>query len=113
MDDILSEEMGFCAIQLKGQGNDDWEGVKRYIAYQLVISDYYPLTCTPFIRVQVGIVNYLLKSIIEFPPRYTEEPRKFALCHGNFSVSLADYMHIAAPFKAAALLVLIRFYICL
>ena len=78
MDDILSEEMGFCAIQLKGQGNDDWEGVKRYIAYQLVISDYYPLTCTPFIRVQVGIVNYLLKSIIEFPPRYTEEPRKFA-----------------------------------
>ena len=98
MDDILSEEMGFCAIQLKGQGNDDWEGVKRYIAYQLVISDYYPLTCTPFIRVQVGIVNYLLKSIIEFPPRYTEEPRKFALSHGNFSISFADYLHIAAPF---------------
>ena len=44
MDDILSEEMGFCAIQLEGQGDDDWEGVKPYIAYQLVISDHYPFT---------------------------------------------------------------------
>ena len=110
MDDILSEEMGFCAIQLKGQGNDDWEGVKRYIAYQLVISDYYPLTCTPFIRVQVGIVNYLLKSIIEFPPRYTEEPRKFSLRHGNLAISFADYLHIAAPFIITALFVLNGFY---
>jgi hypothetical protein len=66
MDDILSEEMGFCAIQLEGQGDDDWEGVKPYIAYQLVISDHYPFTCTPFVRLQVGIVDYLLKSIVVF-----------------------------------------------
>ena len=92
---------------------DDWERVKGDITCQLFISAYYPLTCTPFIRVQVGIVDYILKPAIELPPCYPEEPRKFALCHGNFSVSLADYMHIAAPFKAAALLVLIRFYICL
>ena len=105
MDDILSEEMGFCAIQLKGQGNDDWEGVKRYIAYQLVISDYYPLTCTPFIRVQVGIVNYLLKSIIEFPPRYTEEPRKFSLRHGNLAFTLVDNLHITPPIKVTAMIV--------
>ena len=110
MDDILSKEVGFCAIQVERQGNDNWERVKRCITCQLLISDYYPLTCTPFIRVQVGIADYLLKSIIELPPRYTEEPRKFALRHGNFSISFADDLHIAAPFIITALFALMEFY---
>lgn len=99
MDDILSEEMGFCAIQLEGQGDDDWEGVKPYIAYQLVISDHYPFTCTPFVRLQVGIVDYLLKSIVELPPRYSEKSCKFALRHGYFSISFAEDLHIATQSK--------------
>ena len=110
MDDILSEEIGFCAIQLEGQGNDDWEGVKRYIAYQLVISDHYHLTCTPFFRWQVGIVDYLLKSIVELPPRYSEKPCKFALRHGYFSISFAEDSHIATPLIVTTLFVLNGFY---
>ena len=32
MDDILSEEMGFCAIQLEGQGDDDGEREPELVA---------------------------------------------------------------------------------
>ena len=113
MGDILSEEVGFCAIQQEGQGNDDWEWIKCCITYQVFISDHYPLTCTPFIRVQVGIADYLLKSIIELSPRYIEEPRKFVLLHGNFSIFSANDLHITAPFIVTAFFVLMWFYFCL
>ena len=70
--------MGFCVIQMKGQGNDDWERVKWCITCQFIASDHYTLTCTPFIRVQVGIVDYCFKPTIKLFPCY---PRRTLQVH--------------------------------
>ena len=47
---------------------------------------------------------YRLQSVVEFAPRYSEEPCNFSLRHGNVPVSPMDNLHIAAPIKDAALI---------
>ena len=37
MADITSEQMRFRAVQLKGQGNDDWKRIERSITFQLFV----------------------------------------------------------------------------
>lgn len=37
--------------------------------------------------------------------RYPEEPCKLSFCHGNFSDSLADDLHITAPIKTTTMIV--------
>uniref|UniRef100_A0AB33JCI9 Uncharacterized protein n=2 Tax=unclassified Prevotella TaxID=2638335 RepID=A0AB33JCI9_9BACT len=54
---------------------------------------------------QVGGFHYLLQSMVEFIPRFAEEPRKFSLSHGNLSVSFANDLHIAAPIKVTTMIV--------
>lgn len=96
--------MGSCAILLERQGNNDWEWIKRCITCQLLISDCYPLNCTPFFRMQVGGFYYRLQPVVEFPPCYPEELHKFTLCHGYLSVSFANDLHFAAPIKITTLI---------
>ncbi len=43
--------------------------------------------------------------MVEFPPCYSEESCEFALCHGNVSAALANYLHTATPIKITALIV--------
>ena len=60
MADILSEQVSFHAVQQKGEGDDCRERIKRCITCQFIISDYCLLTCTHFIKVQVGRFLYHL-----------------------------------------------------
>lgn len=70
------------------------------------------LACTLLIGVQVGIVGYCLKPAIELSPCYSEEPCKFALCHGYGSVSLVNNLHIIASIKVTALIGYACFSLC-
>jgi membrane protein DedA with SNARE-associated domain len=45
-----------------------------------------------------------LHSVVKFTPRYTEEPHKFALRHGNFAIPLATNLHSISPVEITALI---------
>ena len=70
MADILSEQVSFHAVQQKGEGDDCRERIKRCITCQFIISDHCLLTCTHFIKVQVGRFLYHLNSAALFLVRY-------------------------------------------
>lgn len=57
---IPFKQVGFRAVQQKGQGYDCRERIKWRITYNLFPSYSFPLTCTHFFRVQVGILLYCL-----------------------------------------------------
>ncbi|MBW4738161.1 hypothetical protein KZO58_01275 [Prevotella histicola] len=96
--------MRFCAVQQKGQDDDDRKRIERCITFELSADYDFLLTCNPLIGMQVGGFYYRLQPMVEFSPRYTEEPHEFARRHGYLSVSLAKYLHIAAPIKETALI---------
>lgn len=102
--EILPEQMCFCAVQQKGQGNDDRKRIEWRIAFQLSADENRLFTCTPLIGMQGGGFHKCSQPMIKFSLRYSEEPCKFSLCHGYLSVSLANDLHIAAPIKIATMI---------
>ena len=102
---ILPEQMRFCAVQQKGQDDDDRKRIERCITFELSVDYDFLLTCNPLIGVQVGGFYYRLQPMVEFPPCYTEEPHKLSLRHSDFAIPLANDLYFISPIEITTLIV--------
>ena len=99
---MFPEQVGFHAVQLIRQSDDDSERIKQGITSQMSVHEYLHLSCIPFFGLQGRYFQKQLQSIIEFPPCYTEEIYQFALCHCYFAFAFANDLHTVAPLEITA-----------
>ena len=88
--EILPEQMRFCAVQLKRQGNDDRKRIERCITFELSVDYDFLLTCNPLIGMQVGGFYYVCSLWLSFlhatPKNLTSSPSVIAMSPFPFRI---------------------------